>query len=310
MNQCVFDEENLCQNKSSGGHYGDIRSVNKIYCAKKIDSSKNKNEVNVNLEEKFLKNLINHELFQDFIPKYKDICVDTNDSYVVIENLKYGLEQPIVIDFKIGRKTANKEILILNKTKKNINQKLLKHNFIDIKTISNKYGYRAEGIDGDIKIQKSILQKIIPEKLFKIYFSKDVNHKALLSIIKQLEKYYEIISRTIFNSIVMVGSSILILYDGKNPENARVKIIDFANSYNYEDKSKISKYNMKFIKYYRQGVKRLIFDLKLFYLHQSKKSIKKHFKNKTQKLSLDSVKRISIRPTHYSVKRTSVKYHN
>jgi hypothetical protein len=305
MNKCAFDDENLCQSKSSGGHYGDIRSVNKMYCAKKIDSSQNKNEDNVNLEEEFLKNSINHKLFKDFIPKYKDICVDNNDSYVVIENLKYGLEQPIVIDLKIGRKTANKEILILNKTKKNIKQKLLKHQFIDTKTISNKYGYRAEGMDSDIKIQRGTLQKLIPEKLFKIYFSKDVNHKALLSIIKQLEIYYERISRTIFDSIVMVGSSILILYDGKNPKNARVKIIDFANSYNYDDKLKINKYNMKFIKYYRQGVKRLIFDLKLFHLHQSKKSIKKHFKNKTQKekLSLDSVKKTSVRPTH----KTSVK---
>lgn len=309
MNQCAFDDENLCQSKSSGGHYGDIRSVNKMYCAKKIDSSENKNEDNVNLEEEFLKNPIHHELFEDFIPKYKDICVDKNDSYVVIENLKYGLEQPIVIDLKIGRKTANKEILILNKTKKNINQKLLKHKFIDIKTISNKYGYRAEGMDSDIKIQRGTLQKIIPEKLFKIYFSKDVNHNALLSIIKQLEKYYERISHKTFNSIVMVGSSILILYDGKNPENARVKIIDFVNSYNYEDESKISKYNREFIKYYRQGVKRLIFDLKLFHLYQSKKNIKKQFKNKTQKLQ-SSVKKTSVKPSYYSMKKTSVKHYN
>lgn len=282
MNQCVFDEENLCQNKSSGGHYGDIKSINKMYCAKKIDSSKNKNDDNVNLEEDFLKNSINKKLFKNFIPKYKDICKDGNNSYVVIENLKYGLEQPIVIDLKIGKKTANKEILILNKTKKNINQKLIKHQLIDTKTISNKYGYRAEGMDSDIKIQRSVLQKKVPEKLFKLYFSKDVNHKALLSIIKQLEKYYEKISQPEFNSIVMVGSSILMLYDGKNPNNARVKIIDFANSYNYEDESKISKYNSPFIKYYRKGVKRLIFDLKLFHLYRTKKSIKKKMR-KTSK---------------------------
>ena len=283
MVECLFDKENLCQSKSSGGHYGDIRSINKIYCAKKIDLSENKNENNVNLEKEFLKNSINKKLFKGFIPQYKDICLDNNDSYVIIENLKYGLEKPIVIDLKIGRKTANKEMLILNKTKKNIKQKLLKHYLIDKKTISNKYGYRAEGMDSDVKIDRSSLQKIVPENLFNIYFSKDFDNNALLSIINQLEKYYERISRKEFNSIVMVGSSILILYDEKKPSNARVKIIDFANSYNYKDESKINKYNMKFIKYYRQGIKRLIYDLKLFNLHKAKINIKKNFQKKTLK---------------------------
>jgi hypothetical protein len=288
MKECVFDKENLCQSKSSGGHYGAIRSINKMYCAKKLDTSKKVSLKHVDLEEKFLKNKTHKNLFNGFIPKYKNMCSDGNNSYVIIENLKYGLEEPIVIDLKIGFKTANKEILILNNTKKNINQKLLKHRLIDKLTISKKYGYRAEGMDTDVKIQKKTLQKLIPHKLFSIYFSKDIENKVLLSSIKQLEQYYEKIMQPWFNSIVMVGSSILILYDGKNPNKSRVKIIDFANSYNYNNengengdnnenantntnkskKKTISKYNKKFIKYYRDSINRLIYDLKLFYINK------------------------------------------
>ena len=85
-----------------------------------------------------------------------------------------------------------------------------------------------------------------------------------------------------FDKIVMVGSSILLLYDKEDPANNKVKIIDFANSYNYT--SEISEYNKEFVESYRMGIHNLIYDLK--HLLVSKEDItkeRKYLKKKSRK---------------------------
>ncbi len=221
--QCIFDDINLCQKPGSGGHPGTIMSVDKFFCAKKVEMS------DENLELRFINNDFNQEFFKGFIPKFRGMC-DLNDKkYIMIENLKYDFEEPIVLDIKIGFKTANKELLDLINYKKNKKYKLFKQDFIDNHSTTSKYGYRAEGFEGDNKVSKGKLKSMKPE----------------------------------FDTFVLTGSSLLFIYDAKDQSKNSVKMIDFSNSYVYTPQT-LSQYNAGFVESYRKGIRSLIGDLIIF----------------------------------------------
>lgn len=258
--QCVFDDINLCQKPGSGGHPGTIMTVDKIFCAKKIDLTDD------NLEFRFLNNEHNQEFLSGFIPRFRGICDLSGKKYIMIENLKHDYEKPIALDIKIGFKSANKDILDLLKYKKNKTFKLFKQSYIDNHSTTYKYGYRAEGfegVDGDKKVSKGTLKSMKPEKTFAMYFSKDYYNIALKDMIQKLRQLYDLIMQPEFNPYVLTGSSLLFIYDASNPEKNSVKMIDFSNSYVYTQQT-ISPYNYTFVESYRKAIRNLIGDLVIF----------------------------------------------
>ncbi len=255
--QCIFDDINLCQKPGSGGHPGTIMSVDKFFCAKKVEMS------DENLELRFINNDFNQEFFKGFIPKFRGMC-DLNDKkYIMIENLKYDFEEPIVLDIKIGFKTANKELLDLINYKKNKKYKLFKQDFIDNHSTTSKYGYRAEGFEGDNKVSKGKLKSMKPENTFDMYFKKDHNNLALKDILQKLRNLYDLIMKPEFDTFVLTGSSLLFIYDAKDQSKNSVKMIDFSNSYVYTPQT-LSQYNAGFVESYRKGIRSLIGDLIIF----------------------------------------------
>lgn len=290
--QCVFDSINLCQKPGSGGHPGTIMSVDKLFCAKKVELGDNDN----NLEIKFLNNEKNQSMFEGFIPIFKGFCNSNNKKYIMIENLKYNYENPIVLDIKIGFKTVNKEILDLLNLKKNKTLKLLKHSFIDNHSSSSKYGYRVEGFEGNKYFSKGTLKSMKPKNIFKIYFEKDYNNVGLKNIISKLKVFQNIIMKPDFNSYVLTGSSLLFIYDSNNQSNNSVKMIDFSNSYVYTPET-LSSYNATFVESYRKAIKNLINDLTIL-LNSKKVEFNVSSKlSKTSKLSRKSLSKYSIRKT-------------
>lgn len=258
--QCIFDDINLCQKPGSGGHPGTIMSVDKVYCAKKVDLTED------NLEVRFINDEQNQELLKGFIPKFNGICDLVDKKYIMIENLKHEYVKPIVLDIKIGFKTANKEILDLINYKKNKKYKLLKQYYLDNNSTSSKYGYRAEGYegpDGEKTVSKGKLKSMKIEKTFAMYFSKDYYNFALKDMVKKLRQFYDIIMKPEFNPYVLTGSSLLFIYDAENPERNSVKMIDFSNSYVYTQNT-ISPYNATFVESYRKAIRNLIGDLVIF----------------------------------------------
>lgn len=260
--QCVFDKDNKCQSKGSGGHQGTILSVKDIYCAKVVSSDSN---VEDKLEYKFLNDKKNQELFSGFIPKFMGLCNKNDKKYLVIENLKYGLKEPVVIDIKVGYQTFNKNILLLAGKPAVI--KGLKQGIIDKNSKSGSMGFRAEGMEGAGKsFSKSELKKMKPEIFLKHFLSKDKDNKAINVIINKLNKFRNIVQSSKYDNYLMAGSSMLILYDAKNPSDARVKIIDFANSYRYD---KITDpIDKKFNKEYRAAISNLTYRFNKFLLKE------------------------------------------
>jgi hypothetical protein len=268
--QCIFDDINLCQKPGSGGHSGTIMSVDKIYCAKKVDLSDD------NLEVRFINNQYNQDFLKGYIPKFNGICDLRDKKYIMIENLKHDYAKPIVLDIKIGFKTANKEILDLINYKKNKAYKLFKQSYIDNHSTSTKYGYRAEGYegsDGEKKVSKSKLKSMKPEKTFGMYFSKDYYNVALKGMVQTLRQFYDIIMTPEFNPYVLTGSSLLFIYDANEPERNAVKMIDFSNSYVYTQNT-TSPYNATFVDSYRKAIRNLIGDLVIFLGNKEFKSDK------------------------------------
>jgi hypothetical protein len=250
--KCKFNKTNTCQSKNSGGHKNAIKSINTKFCAKKISANK---KLDDDLEYKFTSDPINHINMEKYMPKYNGICVDGNNIHIITENVKSTMANPISLDVKIGFKTYNTDILRLRGyTNTTIFAKQIKQKIIDKNTISPKMGFRAEGLEGDgVKTHiKSTLKKMNPYKFMDDFFVKDKNNDALDRIIKKLDKFNVMINKKQFNHYLLVGSSLLIIYDGSNPKKTSVKMIDFGNSYKYDEKNRAVNTN------YVNGVKNLI----------------------------------------------------
>jgi hypothetical protein len=231
---CNVSEENYCQDKSSGGHQGTIFSPDKETCAKIVNLE--------GLEYKFYKNLDPSSSLYEFLPKYNDVCYRDEKPYIMLENLKAGLEEPIAIDIKFGFQTSSSQIMKIKKlTKKFI--KRMKHGLLDRYTNSSKFGFRVEGAKLGVKLSKLELMKQDIFKTFSLYFAKDKDDKALMSFIKNLKKFINKANNEEFRNYRLIGASILFIYDGKNPNETKFKIIDFDNSIilDKQNKKKIQK---------------------------------------------------------------------
>ena len=104
---CKFDKVNRCQKKGAAGHLGTIKSVKKKYCAKIINNMKS-NELkfyNKNCSKK-------KKPICKFMANYDGICVDNKIKYIVLEDLTKSMNDPWVMDIKIGRETASYNELV------------------------------------------------------------------------------------------------------------------------------------------------------------------------------------------------------
>jgi hypothetical protein len=257
--KCVFDKDNKCQSKSSGGHIGDIKSIDDRFCGKVIG---NPEKLKNDLEFQFISDPNNHKFFKGFLPEYKGICTDDGKKYIVIENLKNGMKKPITIDIKIGFRTYNTKILrLIGKSKYQLNRKIVLQNLIDNNSLSSTRGFRAEGLEGVNTYSKGQLKSMVPYTFLTEYLAKDNNNTALDQIISKLEKLYHIVTQESFHKYLIVGSSLLIVYDGHNPKNVNLKMIDFANSHKYNHSLLDGDY-----KDYVHGISSLLYELKRYKL--------------------------------------------
>lgn len=283
--------ENKCLSKGSGGH-GTIYSYNNgKYCAKQVS-----NNVFEDKEILFYHNncYIKNSRICRYLPEYQGICNKENKNYVLIQNLKNGMEEPIEMDIKIGKETAS--FKILEKENNSILGSLFKrvrHKIIDsLMSISSKYYFRVEGLSG-FNGSKNKLMKLCPFEAFKIYFSHDTNDLALKQMYKDLNKILKFVNSKKFN-YYMMGSSIYFAYDKSDPTKNIVKLIDFAHSGSVDElnkkfKTKIQKYQggisnlFKMIKFYKEFHNKI--DVALLCNKKIRKTIKKTKlkKSKTKK---------------------------
>jgi hypothetical protein len=232
---CKVNKINYCQDKNSGGHKNTIFSPSKDTCAKPTIINNPKNQ-----EYIFYTNINKNSMLYQYLPKYYDICYKDNKPYMVLKNLKNKFEEPIDIDIKYGFNTAS--INIMNKQKMSTKFfKKIRHELLDLYTTTSKYGIRVEGINIDTKLTKLQLMRQNIIKTLTLYFSKDNDNKALDSFIYKLRIFINNINNDEFRNYLLVGSSILFIYDAKNSENTSFNIIDFNNSI-ILDKDEVKKY--------------------------------------------------------------------
>ena len=129
--------------------------------------------------------------------------------------------------------------------------KLLKHKITDYFSTTNKYFFRVEGMTSDKIYKKSTLKKMKPHKSLNLYLKNDNNNLVLNSIIKKLKKYFKLISSKKFDNYILIGSSLLIIYDKKNQKKTSIKIIDFDNC--FKDKT-----STKYMNNYRKSIANII----------------------------------------------------
>tara|TARA_Y100001970_G_C14164269_1_gene820346 strand:+ start:211 stop:1062 length:852 start_codon:yes stop_codon:yes gene_type:complete len=271
--KCKFDKINRCQKKDSAGHLGTIKSVNKTYCAKKIDSKIN-NELafyHRNCSSKKRK-------ICEFIPKYDGLCVDNSKvKHILLEDLTKNMKNPFVMDVKIGKMTASYHQLIGKKKKISSLKKLkyftkkVRHLLLAYITISNKYGFRTSSIPSDQFKNRLSIGRLHPQKMFSIYFRNDKNNIALTSVMKEMTKINKFVQSNEFDEYSFVGSSILFIFDNsKNNRNkVNVSIIDFNRS---RQSKRMTKNAKKYREYFRQGTQQLLTELQKYSNLKDKKT--------------------------------------
>ena len=259
MEKCKFEKINKCQPKGSAGHTEGLKSIKKDYCAKKLDSIKDRE---LHFYRRNCGSRKKRKICK-FSPKYVGICRDNKILYVKIENLRKNMLDPWTMDIKIGTVTASRKGL-RGKRKLSLKKKLgikvhkSRHIILDNITTSKKYGFRVESIIGDVKRKKMSIMRASPYKNFSIFF-KSVN--VLNKVIRKLKEIYKFVKSSAFDEYSFVGSSILIVYDYSKKDrrlsegDVRVAIIDFKN---YRQSKRITNNERKYRKNFREGLKNLI----------------------------------------------------
>lgn len=193
--ECEIHPNNIssCSFGNVGGQ-GNISDYNSEYCAKKILRSKENKQIVINetvkemsfYETIFQLNNLNYsqseqrKLFHiiSFIPKplVDDIqkgnlktCYKNNDIYFNLKNIKARMGNNIIVgDLKIGRMSAMYPDV---KKSKEARMSIIDKNF----SLSDKFGFRCEGISGSIAIVENtsdnlIISNVLTNKKSKLNF--------------------------------------------------------------------------------------------------------------------------------------------
>ncbi|NRA45172.1 MAG: inositol polyphosphate kinase family protein [Oligoflexales bacterium] len=287
--RCEFQEENLCQNKGSGGHSATIFSTKGGYCAKKIHSHYTVKEIEFYLiAQEYCRLNGDRNSICNFLPEYAGLCKDKKQIYLQMENLKDFKDKRNsdvwALDLKVGRKTASL------KSMKRSNTGLFQqffwiglHYFQDrYFTTSNDYGFRFAGLSsGSGSIEPGgFLQKMeyfrSPRKVISQFLDEGKFPHIVDCFSDKLKELYFALGDQDIHRFQLIGSSLLFVYNHNetslSSRGCRLHMIDFANSFLIGGhEADMLESNMKHVLGYRQGVENLLVEFSDYYLLHTEK---------------------------------------
>ncbi len=216
-------------------------------------------------ELNFYKNHIHN--FKDIAPDI--IRVDEQNSTVLMLNIGNGMEQPHLIDIKIGDLFANEYYLreVKGVLEENILAKMEKRRNVSHYSGFSEHNYRIAGYTGqDKSIEKHDWlrenARISPRHILTRYFNS--NAVAINKAQEQLVQIAEKLQAEPLKNYALISSSVLIAFDKMNPENVKVRIIDFNNAMYLDQGSSKEKQNAveTFNVLFQKGLHNLVDHLK------------------------------------------------
>jgi hypothetical protein len=212
--RCVSSRrrEDACASSSSVGHRGTIAAVR--VGSKTAACAKRTNHAELRFYEEASQ-------LRGVMPRFHGTCKFPGDAdpRVVLENMKRGMARPREMDVKIGRYTSDLRDLLSMPT--NVMQALRKDaimKIVDTLTSSSRINFRVTA------------HPFRPLNAIQQFFAADPRGAACRSTLRQLQTVHEAI-RNLPRDAVLVGMSVLIVYDEKHPTTCRVRLIDFAHSH-------------------------------------------------------------------------------
>jgi len=175
---------------------------------------------------------------QAFFPKYYNSIIRDQKHYILIEDLTYGMEQPCVLDIKIGTTTIGpdcynpvKKIYMHKKDKKSTTH-ILGLRLAGARVYqkdTGKYIIRSNKWGSKLKSEEFI------GALASFFYNGERPRidvcRIYLTKLKSLSKWFETQA-----SVKFVGSSLLFTYDGASESaHANVAMIDFAHVFMSKD---------------------------------------------------------------------------
>lgn len=215
MYKCKVNKKNVCQNEGSG-HTAAFITTKDYNCAK------NTNQTEIKFYDDIQKNKLT---LSKIIPKYYGTCQDSKPR-IIIENLKNNIKNPRDLDIKLGKYTVYKEDL-LNSGLSIIQTyiKLFKMRLIDEFSSSPCLNFR---IIGGNFIDKSSAYISDHKDLLKNFLKFDEKNILQKQILIELKKIIKILNEN--KNLVLIGTSLLFVYDIDKPLKITIKLIDFAHS--------------------------------------------------------------------------------
>ena len=288
---CQFQEENLCQNKGSGGHSATIFSTRGGYCAKKIHSRYTVKEIEFYLTaQDYCKSKNRRESICSFLPEYAGLCKHKKQVYLQMENLKDFSQNNRInsgynadawaLDMKLGSKTAS--LHSMKRSKTDLLQRFFwisLHYFQDQHfTSSENLGFRFAGLsssDGNVVTDKGFFAKTSyfknPRKVIDKFLDEGQHTMITECFSNKLKKLHLAFQDEDIWRFQLIGSSLLFVYDHNqisvDKSSCRLHMIDFANSFLIQkDEEKVFKSNMKHVLGYKRGIENLLVEFSDYYL--------------------------------------------
>ena len=165
------------------------------------------------------------------MPLFKGVCKFEGNSRIMVKNLNDGMNEPIEIDIKLGKYTAYLSELVdsgysfINAAIKTSRMRIA-NNF----TSTEQYNFVIVGGNFfDNKINNKFIQVMDPLYLLELFLNHDKSGKIRTIIKRKLNRLVKDLEATKY--ISLIGSSVYISYDKKEPRKNNIKLIDFAHSH-------------------------------------------------------------------------------
>jgi hypothetical protein len=220
--KCKVTKKNTCQTESSGGHEGALISIKSGYCAKIT----NKTELEFYRDIYKLNKPIKYHM-----PFFNGVCKFEGHPRIMVKNLNDGMNKPIEIDIKLGKYTAYlSELVDSGYSLIEAGVKTSRMRIVDNFTSSEQYNFVIVGGNFfDKSINNKSIQIMDPLYLLELFLSHDKTGKIRNIIKNKLKRIVKDLKATKY--ISLIGSSVYISYDKKEPSKNNIKLIDFAHSH-------------------------------------------------------------------------------
>jgi hypothetical protein len=150
---------------------------------------------------------------------------------LVIENIKHSMHRPRIMDVKLGRYTSYlDELMDAGQGAVAAMAKVARMRAYDtLNASTSTLSYRIVGSTSDGG-RLSALEKLLtpPDDQLRDFFASDPGGHAAAAIARGLAALGEQLAR--MPRLVLVGASVLLVYDEARPTSARVALVDFAHS--------------------------------------------------------------------------------